>query len=45
MKLGDLETGSVVYIDTNIWYMYLRSDPAYLGSLRKIIIPKADEVG
>jgi len=37
MKLGDMETGSVVYVDTNIWYMYLRADPAYLPEIRQFL--------
>ncbi|NCP16287.1 type II toxin-antitoxin system VapC family toxin [bacterium] len=33
MKLDDVLTG-VVYVDTNVWYMYLRTDPDSLGRIR-----------
>jgi predicted nucleic acid-binding protein len=33
MRLDELVTGPI-YLDTNILYMYLRSDPAYLPSLK-----------
>ena len=32
MKLDELASGSV-YVDTNVWYMYLRTDPAYQQTL------------
>lgn len=33
MKLDDVLSG-VVYVDTNVWYMYLRTDPDSLGRIR-----------
>lgn len=33
MKLDDVSRGSV-YVDTNILYMYLRVDPAYLSTIK-----------
>jgi len=33
MKLVEVQTGSV-YLDTNVLYMYLRSDPTHLPEIR-----------
>jgi predicted nucleic acid-binding protein len=32
MKLDEL-AGGAVYVDTNVWYMYLRTDPVYQQTL------------
>ena len=32
MKLDELASGAV-YVDTNVWYMYLRTDPAHQQTL------------
>ena len=32
MKLDEL-TGGAVYVDTNVWYMHLRTDPAHQQTL------------
>lgn len=37
MKLDELASGESVYIDTNVLYMYLRSDPAYLPVIRQFL--------
>ncbi len=33
MKLDDMSSGAI-YVDTNVFYMYLRSDPAYLDTIK-----------
>jgi len=33
MKLDEVSRGSI-YVDTNILYMYLRIDPAYLSTVK-----------
>ena len=36
MKLDDL-SAEVAYVDTNIFYMYLRADPVYLPAIKRFL--------